>query len=53
MNPKVDIDYTVVPRLVRMRTIKLMRVFLIKNPSNFEQFVEIFGTFEQRNLDLK
>ena len=41
---------TVLPRLVRMRAIEEMSFFLIKKPSNFEQFLEIF---EQRNLDLK
>ena len=41
--------YTVLPRLVRMRTIKLMRFF----DKKFEHFLEIFGIFEQRNLDLK
>ena len=48
----VDFEITVLPRLVRMRTIKLMS-FFEKKPSNFEQFLEIFGIFEQRNLDLK
>ena len=47
------IIFTVLPRLVRMRTIKLMRVMFIKNLSNCEQFLQIFGVFEQRNLDLK
>ena len=43
---------TVLPRLVRMRTIKLTRFLMKKNP-NFEQFLEILGIFEQGNLDLK
>ena len=44
--------YTLLPRLVRMRTIKVTS-FLIENPPLIEQFLEIFGIFEQGNLDLK
>ena len=45
--------HTVLPRLVRMRTIKVMSFFEKKNPSDFEQFLENFGIFEQKNPDLK
>ena len=32
---------------------KKRSIFYLKKPSIFEQFLEIFGIFEQRNLDLK
>ena len=40
----VNNNNTVLPRLVRRRTIKLMS-FLIKKTINLEQFIEIFGIF--------
>ena len=36
---------TVLPHLVRRRTVKLMRFFDKKKPINFEQFFEIYVIF--------
>ena len=36
---------TVLPRLVRRRTIKLMSFLIEKITINFEQFLDIFGIF--------
>ena len=41
---------TVLPRLVSMRTIKLMSFLIKKKTINFEQFLEIFGIFSRETL---
>ena len=44
---------TVLPRLVRMRTIKLTRFLMKKTAQFFLHFLEILGIYEQDKPDLK